>query len=171
MFQAPLRSLAIIPLVFTFAASFATVAVAQQAAASSTTTCTLEDGRQIYVRYTPVASSKEKVANGKPFIPGGTPMTLFPEAELPLGSSVIPVGAYSLYPIPDKSHWALVVNKNVTPGAAYDEKQDLARTQMETEQVPEAAAALELVFAHVGSKCSLRIYYGKSASFADFTAK
>ena len=139
-------------------------------AASSTTACNLDDGRQLYVRYNAV-SSKEKPANGKPWAPGGTPMTLFTEAQLQLGSSIIPIGAYSVYPIPAKDHWTLVVNKNVTSGAAYDEKQDIARTAMETAQVDQASEALEVAFAHVGARCTLRISSGKSASFADFTAK
>ena len=139
-------------------------------ASSSTTTCNLDDGRQVYVRYNAV-SNKEKPSNGKPWAPGGAPMTLFTEAQLSLGSSVIPIGAYSLYPIPAKDHWTLVVNKNVAAGAAYDEKQDIARAPMETAQVDQASTALEVAFAHVGARCTLRIYAGKSASFADFTAK
>jgi hypothetical protein len=139
-------------------------------APSSTTTCNLDDGRQVYVRFNAV-SNKEKPANGKPWSPGGAPMTLFTEAQLALGSSVIPIGAYAVYPIPAKDHWTLVVNKNVTPGAAYDEKQDIARAAMETVQVEQASEALEVAFAHVGPRCTLRIYTGKTASFADFTAK
>jgi hypothetical protein len=137
---------------------------------SSTTTCNLDDGRQVYIRYNAIPS-KEKVPNGKPWTPGGSPMTLFTEAQLMLGNAHIPVGAYSVYPIPNKDHWILAVNKNVSPGAAYDEKQDLARATMETDQVSTASDALEVAFAHVGPRCTLRIYYGKSASFADFTAK
>jgi hypothetical protein len=138
---------------------------------TSTTTCNLDDGRQVYVRYNPVPAGKEKIVNGKPWSPGGAPMTLFTEAQLTLGSSMIPIGAYTVYPIPAKDHWILVVNKNVTPGAAYDDKQDIARTPMETLQVAQANDALEVAFAHVGARCTLRIYIGKTASFADFTAK
>jgi hypothetical protein len=137
---------------------------------SSTTTCNLDDGRQVYVRYNSV-SSKEKFSNNKPWTPGGQPMTLFTEAQLQLGSSVIPIGAYSVYPIPAHDHWTLAVNKNVTPGAAYDEKQDIARSPMETVQVAESTDTLEVAFAHVGPRCTLRIYIGKTASFADFIAK
>ncbi len=140
-------------------------------APSSTTTCTLEDGRQVYVRYNPVAANKEKVSNGKPMTPGGAPMTLFTEAQLTLGTSTIPIGAYTVYPIPARDHWTLAVNKNVTAGAAYDEKQDIARAPMETAQVAQPSDALEVAFAHVGTRCTLRIYIGKTASFADFTAK
>ncbi len=140
-------------------------------APTSTTTCYLDDGRQIYVRYNPVTVKNEKIANGKPWAPGGAPMTLFTEAPLRLGTSAIPIGAYTVYPIPSKEHWTLAINKNVTAGAAYDEKSDLARVQMETDQVPEAAEALEVAFAHVGPRCTLRIFIGKTASFADFMAK
>lgn len=139
-------------------------------APTSTTTCNLDDGRQVYMRYNPV-TAKEKIANGKPWSPGGTPMTLFTEAQLSLGSSTIPIGAYSVYPIPAKDHWTLAVNKNVTPGTAYDEKQDIARSVMETVQIEQANEALEVAFAHVGARCTLRIYIGKTASFVDFMAK
>ncbi len=138
---------------------------------TSTTTCNLDDGRQVYVRYKPVATKQEKISNGKPWTPGGVPMTLFTETQLTLGSSLIPIGAYTVYPIPARGNWTLGVNKNVTPGAAYDEKEDIARTQMESAQVEQPSEALEVAFAHVGPRCTLRIYIGKTASFADFTAK
>jgi len=141
-----------------------------QSANSSTATCTLDDGRQVRINYTPV-TAKDKVPNGKPWSPGGAPMTLFTETPLSFGNSTIPVGAYSVYPIPGKDKWSLAVNKNVTPGATYDEKQDIARASIETDPMTETAAALEVAFAHYSSKCTLRIYFGKTATFADFIAK
>jgi hypothetical protein len=136
----------------------------------STASCNLEDGRQVYIRYNAVSAKNDKAPNGKPWAPGGAPMTLFTEAQLSFGGATIPIGAYTVYPIPAKQ-WTLVVNKNVAPGAAYDEKQDLARAQMETDQVSQPSDALEVAFAHVGEKCTLRIYFGKTASFAPFTTK
>ena len=44
-------------------------------------------------------------------------------------------------------------------------------TCLTTAQVESASSTLEVAFAHVGARCTLRIYVGKSASFADFTAK
>jgi Protein of unknown function (DUF2911) len=146
-------------------------AVAQSGPATSTTTCNLDDGRQVYVRYVPAPSNKERIQNGKPLVPGGTAMTLFTEVELTLGSGMIPIGAYTVYPIPARGNWSLAVNKNVTAGAAYDEKQDVAKAIMETVQVEQASDSLEVAFAHVGARCTLRIYIGKTASFAEFTAK
>ena len=140
-----------------------------QSAPSSTASCNLDDGRQVYIRYNPVTTKTDRAPNGKPWTPGGAPMTLFTEAQLNFGGSTIPIGAYTVYPIPGKE-WTLVVNKNVTAGAAYDEKQDIARAQMETLQVA-PSDSLEVAFAHVGARCTLRVYIGKTASFVDFTAK
>ncbi|HUO27497.1 MAG TPA: DUF2911 domain-containing protein [Candidatus Aquilonibacter sp.] len=153
---------------------WAAAAAAQKPAdppATSTATCNLDDGREVYVRYVPVPDKSEKISNGKPWTPGGTPMTLFTETQLELGNSVIPVGAYTLYPIPGKEKWTLAVSKNVTPGAAYDSKDDIARATMDTAQVSQPPENLDVAFAHVQPRCTLRIYFGKYASFVDFTEK
>lgn len=142
-----------------------------QSSEPSTATCYLDDGRQVYIRYNPVSAKSEKVSNGKPFLPGGTAMTLFTDAPLEFGGSTIPLGAYSVYPIPARDKWSLAINKNVTHAASYDEKQDVVRSTIETDQVPEASDELEVAFAHVGQKCTLRIYFGKVATFAEFVAK
>ena len=142
-----------------------------QSEPSSTASCNLDDGRQVYIRYNAVSTKSDKAPNGKPWTPGGAPMTLFTEAPLSFGGAIIPIGAYTVYPIPAKDKWTLVVNKNVTPHSAYDEKQDIARAAIETDQVSQPSDSLEVAFAHTGDKCTLRIYYGKAASFAPFTAK
>jgi hypothetical protein len=152
-----------------FLFAIAASGTAQQS--ESTASCNLDDGRQVYIRYIPVTAKAEKVSNGKPWSPGGEAMTLFTEAPLAFGGSSIPVGAYTVYPIPGRDKWTLVVNKNVTPHSAYDDKQDVARATIETDQVGQASDTLEVAFAHVGEKCTLRIYFGKVASFAAFTAK
>jgi hypothetical protein len=143
----------------------------QSSQPSSTASCNLDDGRQVYIRYNPVTAKNDRLPNGKPWKPGGAPMTLFTEAQLTFGGATIPIGAYSVYPIPAKDKWTLAVNKNVTAGSAYDEKEDIARAPIETDQVSEPASELEVAFAHVGDKCTLRIYFGKSATFAPFTAR
>jgi Protein of unknown function (DUF2911) len=154
-----------------FLLTLAAVCLAQQSEPSSTASCYLDDGRQVYIRYNAVSTKTDKAPNGKPWAPGGAPMTLFTEAQLTFAGSTIPIGAYTVYPIPGKDKWTLVVNKNVAARSAYDEKQDIARAAIETEQVSQPSDALEVAFAHVGSRCTLRIYYGKTASFADFIAK
>jgi len=142
-----------------------------QSAPSSTAVCNLDDGRQVRLNYNAVSAKNDKAPNGKAWAPGGAPMTLFTEAPLSFAGSSIPMGAYSVYPIPGRDKWSLVVNKNVTAGSPYDERQNIAHATMETDQMTEAADALEVAFAHVGSRCTLRIYFNKTATFADFMAK
>lgn len=141
-----------------------------QDADQSVASCNLDDGKQVSIRYNPVTTKSERPPNGKPWTPGGSPMTLFTETQLSFGGATIPPGAYSLYPIPGKQ-WSLAVNKNVTAHAPYDEKDDIARSTIETDMVNESSDSLEVAFAHVGDKCTLRIYFGKAACFAPFTAK
>lgn len=159
------RSLFVVPGILLLAS----LCAAQQP--SSTSSCNLDDGRQVYIRYNSVSAKTDKISNGKPWTPGGVPMTLFTEAQLTFGGITIPVGAYTVFPIPERSKWSLVISKNVTPGAAYDEKQDLVRAPIETDQIPSSADMIEVAFAHIGAKCTLRIVVGKTATFADFIAK
>jgi hypothetical protein len=149
---------------------FNLAAVCSAQSEPSTATCTLSDVSEVRINYNPVTTKNDKAPSGKPWAPGGAPMLLFTTVQLTLGGSTIPVGAYTVYPIPGKA-WTVVVNKNVTPGSPYDEKQDIARSPMETDQVEQPQDSLEVAFAHVGSRCTLRIYFGKVATFADFIAK
>jgi hypothetical protein len=159
------RSFIVVPLIFA-ASAFAQTAAQPNSSAS----CTLDDGSQIFVRYNKVSAKSERPANGKPWAPGGAAMTLFTEKQLSLNGATIPVGAYTLFPIPG-GKWTLVVNRNVAAGAPYDEKQDLARAPMEMTALTETVPELDLALAHVGSKCGLRIYFGKIAAVAEFTEK
>ena len=159
------RPLFIVPLILS------TFCFAQPPADPNTSaSCTLDDGRQIFVRYNRVSAKSEHPANGKPWAPGGIPMTLFTETQISLGGTIIPVGAYTLYAIPG-GKWTLVVNRNVTQGAPYDEKLDLARAQMEMMSLTESVPELDLALAHTGSKCGLRIYFAKVAAVAEFVEK
>ena len=150
--------------------------VAQQTDADSHTStafCDFNDNQEVSIRYSAAAiSSKDEPRNGKVWLPGGSAMTLFTGATLTLNNSMISPGAYSVYVIPNKKDWTLIVNRNVTPGAAYDEKADVARSPMELGEVDSPPKQLQVSFAHSGPKqCSIRLYYGKTGAFADFIEK
>jgi hypothetical protein len=155
---------------------FARTAASQQSDSdqnSAQAFCDFDDGQEISVRYnTSVVNSKDEPRNGKVWLPGGAPMTLFTGAPLTLSNSEIPVGAYSVYVIPNKKEWTLIVNKNVTAGAPYDEKQDIARSPMDLGEVESPPKQLQVSFAHIAPKdCSIRLYYGKVGAFTDFKEK
>src|SRR5947209_13880347 len=99
---------------------------------SETRSCDFADGNQITMQYSPRV--KEEPRNGRVWSPG---ITLFVQIPLVLGGSQIPLGAYTVYLIPDKRNWTLLVNKNVTVGASYNSAQDIAHAQMDIGEIPD----------------------------------
>jgi Protein of unknown function (DUF2911) len=131
--------------------------------------CTFADGKQLSVRYNrPPADRSEHFSMGKLWPPSNS-MFLFTPVALTIGGSAIPPGAYSLYVIPEHNDWTLIVNKNVTEGAKYDDMQDLLRTPMKTGQLDQPAQAFTVYLAHLAPKqCNIRLYYGNTGSWAEF---
>jgi hypothetical protein len=145
----------------------------QQAASTAqpaTVSCTFDDGKQMKVQYNKSpAKREEELQQGKLWEPGGSPMILFTQTVLSLGNSQIPAGAYSLYVIPEKENWTLVVNKNVAAGSKYDEKQDLVRAPMQVGEIGNPVEGTKVAFAHVAPKqCNMRLYHEKAGAFAEF---
>jgi hypothetical protein len=117
-------------------------------------------------------SDKDQPRNGRVWLPGGSPMTLFTQVPLVLNHVELAVGAYSVYVIPNKKEWTLVVSKNVTSPKSYDEKQDLVRAPMDIGGVNSPPKQLQASFAHVAPKqCSIRLYYETIGAFVDFNEK
>src|SRR5579863_2277221 len=140
---------------------------------TATITCDFTDGNEITVEYNnSVNSEKDQPRNGRVWLPGGSPMTLFTQVPLVLNHVELPVGAYTMYVIPNKKDWTLIVSKNVTNPKSYDEKQDLVRAPMEIGGVNSPPKQLDLSFAHVAPRqCSIRIYYETTGAFVEFNEK
>ncbi len=149
-------------------------AIAQQKSDSTqtaTAVCTLQDGNQISIRYPVLPEQKRDLRSGEIWPPSNSPIFLFTSVELSLGSVAIPPGAFSVYVIPEKDKWTLIINKGVSTGAAYQQQQDVTRQPMEIAPLPEPQK-LEIAFAQSAKQCNLRIYYGKTGAFgADFKEK
>lgn len=135
--------------------------------------CTFADDKQMSMRYErPPAGKKDDLPLGKLWEPGDTPMHLFAETPLIVGNTEIPVGAYSVYFIPGKNDWTMIVSRNVTEGSKYDQQQDLLRATMETGKLPQPEPLLTVYFARVGPKqCNMRVDYGKTRAWVDFNEK
>jgi hypothetical protein len=131
--------------------------------------CTYQDGNSLTVRFSNANPGKKRdLQNGKVWSPGDIPMLLFTEVPTRVNGVDLAVGAYSMYVIPDKGKWTLIVNKNIASGAAYDEKQDLTRTSMQIAQLPAAIDEPHVSFGHIAPKvCSLRVDFGKTGAWAD----
>jgi len=138
-----------------------------------TTVCTFADGQEMSLHYLQQAfNHHDEPAMGKPWMPGGSALTLFTQTPVLLGDSVIPTGAYTVYLIPDKHEWTLIVSRNTKIGNPYDESQDLARFPMEIGTLDQPATQLTLYFAHLAPKqCNIRVDFGKTRAWVDFQEK
>jgi hypothetical protein len=141
-------------------------------AQTATAYCDLDDGSQISVQYNNADIGKDQPRSGKLWTPGGTPMVLYAQTALTLNGTDIPIGAYTMYIMPNRTDWTLIVNKNVAAGSSYDEKQDLARAPMELGEIGDAVKQVQISFAHTGPKqCSMRLYVAKTGAFIGFSEK
>ncbi|MDP9161854.1 MAG: DUF2911 domain-containing protein [Acidobacteriota bacterium] len=141
----------------------------QQPASDSdrtTTYCDFADGNQLTVQYSRTENRDGELRDGRIWQPAGAPMILYVQTPLTFGDSQVPVGAFSLYVLPGRKQWTLIVNKNVSPGSNYDQKDDVARGAMEIGEVGDPVKPAQVSFAHTSPKgCSLQIYYGKAGAF------
>jgi hypothetical protein len=135
--------------------------------------CTFADQTELNVRYQRVSTKDNpRPQNGKIWAPGGSPMVLFTQSELSVNNVSLPVGAYSLYLIPGKDTWTLVVNKNVSAGSEYNEKDDLVRVRMEGAKLGSPADRLNISFGRIAPKqCEMRAYFGQSGTWATLSEK
>ncbi|HZU31296.1 MAG TPA: DUF2911 domain-containing protein [Candidatus Angelobacter sp.] len=137
-------------------------------------TCTFQDGKEISLRYTSVPADKVELQDGKPYMPGGSPLLLFSQTSMLAGTSEIPAGAFSVYVIPaSKDKWNLAINKNISSATKYDATQDLVRLPLELGKVPTKTESLKIIFVHIAPKqCNIRIYEGRElASGGGFEEK
>ena len=146
-------------------------AAAQDNADQSETVCTFSDGRQMIVRYNPVPSDRKSgPPSGKIWMPGGAAITLFTETPVKLAQTELKTGAYTVYLVPGKNDWTLIVSKNTNPNSPYDQKLDLARSRMETGTLSQAEEHLNISFGHVAPKqCEINVDYGRSRAWVAFS--
>lgn len=137
---------------------------------STTIYCDFADGSEISATY--LATAKDEPHAGKVWVPGGAPITLFNQAPVVLAGKEIPAAAYTMYLLPGKKDWTLIVSRNTSLTAPYDEKDDLIRANMEVGEVGDVLKVPQVSLAHTAPKtCNFRVYIGKVGAFVDFTQK
>jgi hypothetical protein len=139
---------------------------------SASTVCTFADGKEMSARYTPEPVDNKTLPADKLWKPGGAPVLLFTQATITAGTSEIPTGAYTMYFIPAKKQWTLVISRNVDAAAEYNEQQDIARVPMEVGKLSTGIHNLQIVFAHMApQQCNMRLYRGKTGVWMEFKEK
>ena len=71
--------------------------------------------------------------------------TLTTDVDVTLGGTFLPHGVYSLYALPSKSGWQLIINKQVGQwGTDYDASQDVARIPLRVKTLSEPVESLTM---------------------------
>jgi hypothetical protein len=90
-----------------------------------------------------------------------------------IGGKNIPAGTYSLFAIPEKDKWTIIINKEIDLwGAyAYDETKDIARISVPVKAVSTPIEALSIAFTNKGSVANLVIGWDKTTVEVPITIK
>ena len=147
---------------------------------SATATCDFSDQQQLAVQYQELTLGKRdkdnflghQVPYGKIWQPGKQPLKLFTNAPVTIAGTNVPVGAYTMYLIPNKKEWTLVVSKNTDPAAAYDQTKDIVRAPMQIGMLTSPEMKFNISFEHTGPKeCTIRVDIADVGAWVPFAQK
>ena len=119
----------------------------------ATATVTLA-GQTLTIKYN-APSLRGRHLGGQEIVPydkvwrtGANPATtLMTPVPLHIGSLLVPAGTYTLYTMPSKSRWMLIVNKQTGQwGTVYNMDQDLGRTEMKSKSLPSSQEIMSISF-------------------------
>jgi len=127
--------------------------------------CALADGKSITVDYSSPRAKGRKIFGG--LVPYGEvwraganeATTFVTTTDVMVGGTHVPAGNYTLFAIPDKDKWTLIISKKTGewgipyPGA----DQDFARVDMKVSTTPSAVENFTIAFDKAASGCTLRM--------------
>jgi len=97
--------------------------------------------------------------------------TLVTTKALMFGSVMVPAGTYTLYTLPGKDGWKLIINKQTGQwGTEYHQEQDLARVDMKVEALTAPVEMFTIKIEPKGGSGILRLEWEKTAAVVSFMA-
>jgi Protein of unknown function (DUF2911) len=153
----------------------ASAAFAQGSTSNATATCNFDRTKQLAVEYQRVTVGVKKevlgreIPYGRIWAPGGKPMAMFTNTTVTVGGKEVPIGAYTLFLIPDEKAWILIVSKSTDTSGKYDQQQDLVRVPMQFGELPRPEPQFSVYFAHVArNQCNMRLDLQKARAWVAF---
>jgi hypothetical protein len=131
----------------------------------ATATLDLGDGKSITVNYSsPRAKGRKLGAEIAPFgqvwrVGANEATTFVPTVDVTVGGASVPAGSYTLFAIPDKDKWTLIISKTTGEwGTNYSgPSNDLARVDMKVSTLPAFAENFTISFDKSGNGGSLNL--------------
>jgi len=139
--------------------------------------CALPDGKSITVDYSSPRAKGRKIYGG--LVPYGEvwraganeATTFVTTTDLMVGGKHVPAGSYTIFAIPNKDKWTLVISKKTGewgipyPGA----DQDLARVDMKASTLPSAVENFTIAFDKTSGGCTLRMDWETTRATVDIS--
>jgi hypothetical protein len=139
--------------------------------------CTLADGKTITVDYSSPRAKGRKIFGG--LVPYGEvwraganeATTFVTTSDLMIAGSHVPAGSYTIFAIPNKDKWTLVISKKTGEwGTAYPgASEDLARIDMKASALPSAVENFTIAFDKTGGGCTLRMDWETTRASVDIS--
>jgi DUF2911 family protein len=131
----------------------------------ATATCALADGKTITVDYSSPRAKGRKIFGdlvpyGEVWRAGANEATTFvTTTDLMVGGTHVPAGSYTIFAIPNKDKWTLIINKKTGEwGIPYKyEGDELARVDMKVSATPSPIENFTIAFDKAGAGCTLRM--------------
>ena len=83
--------------------------------------------------------------------------------DVVIGGTAVPAGTYTLWTLPTPKGWKLMINKQTGQwGTAYDQKQDLARVDLQVETLMEPVELFTIEIEPQGDKATLRMSWDRT---------
>jgi len=127
--------------------------------------CALDGGKTITVDYSSPRAKGRKIFGG--LVPYGEvwraganeATTFVTDSDLMIGGTHVAAGKYTIFAIPNKDKWTLIVSKKTGAwGIPYPvADSDLARLDMKASTLPSAVENFTIGFDKSGSGCTLRM--------------
>ncbi len=143
----------------------------------ATASCALADGKTITVDYSSPRAKGRKVFGG--LVPYGEvwraganeATTFVTTADLMVGGTHVPAGSYTIFAIPNKDKWTLVISKKTGEwGTAYPgPAEDLARIDMKASTLPSAVENFTISIDKAASGCTLRMDWETTRASVEIT--
>ena len=128
-------------------------------------TCDLGGGKTIKTDYSSPRMRGRKIYGdlvpfGEVWRAGANEATTFvTNADLIIGSKTIPAGSYTIFTIPDKDKWTLIISKKTgewgTPYPGADS--DFARIDMTPSTLPATVENFAIAFDHTATGCTMHL--------------
>jgi hypothetical protein len=144
----------------------------------ATAKCELAGGKTVTIDY---SSPRKKGRNvfpdvvkyGEVWRTGANEATTFvTTADVMVGSTRVPAGSYTLFTLPGKDKWTLIISKKTGEwGTDYPgEKEDLARVEMKSGGASAPVENFTISFEKAGNGCNLKLAWDTTTAWVSVAA-